>query len=205
MCGRFCLDVDPGIIAQQFALSHTPLLTPRYNIAPAQPVPVIREPGKLDFLTWGLRPVWIKQDQQSFINARIETIHEKPAFRNAFKKRRCLVLANGYYEWKQIGKLKQPFYITLPGGELFAFAAVWENDTCAILTKPADIGLHTIHARMPVILTPQNAAAWLNLKSSELDINNLLVNSISAVKFYPVSTKVNNPQHDFIECISALQ
>ncbi len=206
MCGRFYLNSEPELIARQFSLSHIPLLKPRYNIAPNQVIPVIRQQGSiLEFLTWGLRPKWLKEEQNSFINARLETIQQKPAFKKAFQQRRCLVIANGYYEWKLIGKIKQPYLLTLPQQALFAFAGIWENDTCALITKPAAKELSLIHERMPVILNPQLAKAWLDPKLSIIELENLLANSLEEVKYFPVSTKVNNPKNDFAECINALQ
>lgn len=206
MCGRFCLDSNLAAITEYFSLKQGVVLKPRFNIAPSQVIPVIRHPGTLEFITWGLRPSWLKADHNSFINARIETLTEKPAFKQALQKRRCLVVANGYYEWKQIGKIKQPFFISLPQRELFAFAGIWEGDTCAIITTEAQHSeLKSIHERAPVVLTHENCKLWLNATT---DINSVL-NTIIDVKLpfniAAVSTYVNSPQHDSVACIQSLQ
>jgi putative SOS response-associated peptidase YedK len=206
MCGRFGLKADPETIIEYFQLTNSLVLTPRYNIAPSQVIPVIRTVGILDFLTWGFRPKWLQEDQNGFINARIETLADKPAFRNAFKKQRCLIIADGYFEWKQVGNLKQPFYITLPQHKLFAFAGLWEGDTCCLITKPAATEiLNKVHGRMPVILKPEHYAAWLDAATKEQDLAVVLGDTIAIeLQVIAVSTKVNNPRNDFIECISPL-
>ncbi len=205
MCGRFCLSTNTLQITAHFSLQNSAVLKPRYNIAPGQIIPVIRTAKQLDFLTWGLRPSWLKPEQNPFINARLETIAEKPAFKQAFKARRCLVIANGYYEWKLIGKHKQAYFISLPQQEVFAFAAIWEQDTCAIITTNAPTNLAAVHARMPLVIPATYYDSWLNHKKpiDDLDLYsqaNKLIFSAS-----PVSTKVNNPLNDYIECTKALQ
>lgn len=207
MCGRFALSADFLTVSSHFKLTRNSVLKPRYNIAPGQVIPVIRKAGELEFLTWGLKPKWLKDDQTAFTNARMETLIEKPAFSQAFKRQRCLIVADGYYEWKQIGKMKQPFYITLPQRELFAFAGLWDADTCAIITKDANQELISmVHDRMPVIVSADNYAAWLNPKSNPITLQECMQNAaLPTLQVFPVSTKVNNPKYDFVECINALQ
>lgn len=204
MCGRFCLYSDPLSIREHFVLQNSMVLTPRYNIAPTQVIPVIRTPGQLDFITWGLRPKWLKAEQNGFINARMETLQEKPAFKQAFKLRRCLIVANGYYEWKQLANVKQPYLISKPRHELFAMAGIWEADTCAIITSSAQSVLSSIHERMPLIIEPKHYALWLNANSSVADLQQCLHVCDQPLIAQPVSTKVNNPKHDFAECTQAL-
>lgn len=205
MCGRFCLSSSADQIIQHFSLQSHAVLKPRYNIAPEQIVPVIRVAKQLDFLTWGLRPSWLKIEQKSFTNARLETIIDKPSFKQAFKYRRCLVVANGYYEWKEVGKIKQPYFISLPQQQVFAFAAIWEQDTCAIITTTSSTNLSNLHVRMPLIISAEHYDMWLNhgTKIKDLAICTQMNKLIFAA--VPVSTKVNNPQNDFVECIKELQ
>lgn len=206
MCGRFAFVADVAEVNEQFSLNQNVVLKPRYNIAPSQLIPVIRTPGKLEFLTWGLRPSWLPEGQNAFTNARMETIHEKPAFRHAFKQRRCLILTNGYYEWKQIGSSKQPYFITLPQQKLFAFGGLWENDTATIITKPAyQTEVLNVHQRMPVIIRPEHYAAWFDTKASKENVQLLMQTQTTVLNVFPVSTKVNNPKNDILECTLALQ
>lgn len=204
MCGRFCLTADLDEINAIFHLKHSVVLKPRYNIAPNQVIPVIRRPGELEFLTWGLRPSWLKEGQNSFINARLETLEERPAFKQAIKLRRCLILANGYYEWKQIGTRKQPYHFFLPDNKIFAFAGIYDGDTCAIITSPAmQEDLIQIHQRMPLVLPQKYYATWLDAKVKNVNLHEYLQNDIT-FNVAAVSTKVNNPTNDFVECIKAL-
>jgi putative SOS response-associated peptidase YedK len=175
MCGRFTLRAKPKWIAQDPNLWDALDGTPRYNIAPTQLVAALRvaQTGGVEAanLRWGLLPSWVK-DAKKFpllINAQSETVAEKPAFRSAFRRRRCLILADGYYEWKAIGKKKQPYFYRLKSDEGFAFAGLWESRTvdetvtesCTILTTEANELARTVHARMPVILDEQARAIWL--------------------------------------------
>ena len=206
MCGRFALRTDIADVIQHYSLTRNVVLKPRYNIAPGQVIPVIRTAGLLEFLIWGLKPKWLKEDQTPFINARMETLAEKQAFRQAFKHQRCLIVADGYYEWKLVGKIKQPYFINFPSQKPIAFAGLWDADTCAIITKPAEQSvLLDIHDRMPVILNPSNYAAWLDKKTNVELIQTCMLNAVEQLQSTPVSTKVNNPQYDFAECIRALQ
>jgi putative SOS response-associated peptidase YedK len=207
MCGRFALNADAATVIQNFSLTRNIVLKPRYNIAPSQVIPVIRKVGELEFLTWGLKPKWLKADQSGFINARMETLHEKPAFRQAFKQQRCLIVADGYYEWKQIGKIKQPYFICMPHKQLFAFAGLWDADSCAIITKPADQpALINVHDRMPVMIAADKFYAWLDPKTEPNMLQACMLQSCAtSLQIFPVSTKVNNPRNDFVECIQPLQ
>ena len=220
MCGRFTLTIDPVELQEAFYWVDfgNADLSPRYNIAPSQGVPVVPNDGKnkLDFYTWGLVPHWAKDPKIGYrmINARSETLTEKPSFRNPYKRRRCIVLADGFYEWqKQPGqKTKIPTYIRLKDGNPFAFAGLWENwfstdgsqilSTTIITTKPNDL-LKNIHNRMPVILEKDSYDTWL--KPGEVDseiLNPLLIAYPSdLMEAYPVSRFVNNPGNDTPECI----
>lgn len=206
MCGRFCLDADLSDIIEYFSLKHNVVLKPRYNIAPSQVIPVIREPGKLEFLSWGLRPSWLNVEHNAFINARLETLTEKPAFKQAINKRRCLIVANGYYEWKQIGNIKQPYFISLPSRALFAFAGIWDGDTCAIITTAAQQPeLLQVHERMPVVLSKQNCDIWMNPSTKIQYVLNTVTQNNYNFSVNAVSTQVNSPQHDFFACTQPLQ
>ena len=178
MCGRFALLATGPEIAETFALTETPQLAPRYNIAPTQPVAAIRlhpHSGQREWthFHWGLIPSWAKEPNMGarMINARSETVAEKPAFRAAFKRRRCLVPASGFYEWQKTGSSKQPMYIHPADAPLFAFAGLWETwqipgggelDSCTILTTTPNSLMRAIHDRMPVILEPEDFAMWLD-------------------------------------------
>jgi putative SOS response-associated peptidase YedK len=175
MCGRFVLAVDPNQLALEFNLIGDTNVPPNYNVAPTQPVAIIsnESPSHLTFARWGLMPSWAKDLSMSakMINARSETVDEKPAFRAAFKRRRCLIPASGFYEWqtRDDGK-KYPMYIHPSDAEMFGFAGLWEvwhspeGDelrTCTILTTAANDFMKTIHERMPVILPREQYADWL--------------------------------------------
>ena len=178
MCGRFTLTLDPGDLQEAYPGLVVPGgLTPRFNIAPTQPVAVIPNIGeyRLDYYVWGLIPSWAKDPEigSRMINARSETLAEKPAFRNSYRRKRCLVLADGFYEWKQLegGKAKQPVYIYMKSRQPFAFAGLWdlwhapdgsEVRSCTIITTQPNELLQSIHNRMPVILPSQAQPVWLD-------------------------------------------
>jgi putative SOS response-associated peptidase YedK len=176
MCGRYTLVSAPEAIRALFRYAEQPNFPPRYNIAPAQPIAIVRlADGRRQFalVRWGLLPSWVK-DPRSFsllINARGETVRDKPAFRAAMRRRRCLVPADGFYEWKQAGGGKQPYYIRLATGGPLAFAGLWETwtgpngeeiETAAIVTTAANRQLAAIHDRMPVIVSPDAFDLWLD-------------------------------------------
>ena len=176
MCGRYAITTAPEAMRRLFGYPEMPNFPARYNVAPTQPIPIVRMvEGRREFalVRWGLLPSWVK-DPKNFtllINARGETLNDKPAFRNAMKRRRCLIPADGFYEWKRDGKGKRPYLIRLKGGAPFAFAGLWETwtgpngeelDTAAIVTTEANRTLSPIHNRMPVILTPDAYGMWLD-------------------------------------------
>ncbi len=222
MCGRFTLRTPAAILAELFQLAGIPTWAPRYNIAPTQPAPTVvltsEHPGRqFRQWHWGLIPSWAKDPRigADMINAKAETVSTKPAFRAAFKKRRCLVLADGFYEWQRIERRKQPFYVCMQDGKPFAFAGLWEHwegsdgaviDSCTLLTTEPNDLIRTFHHRMPVILNPKDYALWLDPGVQEPDqLQPLLVPySSEAMTAYPVSITVNNPSNDIPECIEPL-
>jgi putative SOS response-associated peptidase YedK len=222
MCGRFTLNQSPEALAEIFDVQQVPHLAAEYNIAPTQMVATVRqnpESEKREFkqLHWGLIPSWAKDPKMGvkLINARAETAAQKPAFRSAFKHRRCLVLADGFYEWQRQQGKKQPFYFRLQDGQPFAFAGLWErwetptNDeiiSCTILTTAANELLQPIHERMPVILEPQDYDLWLDSQVQTPETLQPLLRSYlaPAMTAYPVSTLVNNSRHNSSECIMPL-
>jgi putative SOS response-associated peptidase YedK len=172
MCGRFTLRTKLNLLLQQFAAeaSSDLELVPRYNIAPTQDIPVVRvADGKreLTLMRWGLIPSWTKDPKSGplLINARSDTVAAKPAFRSAFKCRRCLIPADGYYEWMAEGKKKQPYWFRVRDGQTFAFAGLWERwheiESCVILTTEANEMAAKLHDRMPVSLSPNDYERWL--------------------------------------------
>ncbi len=172
MCGRYALHAHPEVVALLFGLSETPAFAARYNIAPASDVLVVREGierrNEAAMLRWGLVPRWAKDPSigARMNNARAETIAEKPSFREAWRRRRCLIPASGFYEWKDEGGKRQPYYVTPRAGELFAFAGIWEAwrdlQTCAVVTTEANAPMAAVHERMPVILAPGEYGVWLH-------------------------------------------
>ena len=215
MCGRFTLTVDPADLQMMLELGEVPLdLQPRYNIAPTQPVVAVTsaENRKVEIFQWGLIPSWSKDPSMSgrMINARAETLHEKPAYRVPFARKRCLILADGFFEWKAQGKGKQPYFIQLASREPFAFAGLWdhwsapdggEKLTCSIITcEPNDL-MAEIHNRMPAILDRTSMWDWLDPVASPIALRALLVPYAGAMKAYPVSKLVNKPGTDGPECI----
>ena len=222
MCGRFSQTATPAMIAQQFDVAVPSLFAPRYNIAPSQPVAAIRiEPDtatrQLVLLRWGLIPSWAKDPKigHQCINAKAETVAEKPSFRAAFKKRRCLVIATGFYEWQVQGRAKQPMWIGLQSKRPFAFAGLWEQwqppegeaiESCTILTTVPNELLRSIHNRMPVILSPASYDQWLDLTVQQAEPLTTLLRPYPSEELlaYPVSTLVSNPRHDVPDCLEAL-
>lgn len=208
MCGRYTLSVPAETLAQHFGLETVPDVSPRFNIAPTQAAPVVRlstaaEAPVLDFLRWGLVPSWAKDASGAgrLINARSETAAEKPSFRSAMRHRRCLVPADGFYEWRAEGGVKQPYRIVRPDGAPFAFAGLWERwgkgdeplETFTILTTAANATLAPLHERMPVILDPADYALWLDPTAVDVAlVEPLLVPAADdALVFYPVARAVN--------------
>lgn len=222
MCGRFTLITPAEALAEQFQLFEIPSLAPRYNIAPTQPVAAVRRvPGdgqrELVLLRWGLVPFWAKDPGigARMINARSETVAERPAFRAAFRRRRCLVLADGFYEWRRLERGKQPFYVRLRDERPFAFAGLWEHwegpdeaaiDSCTLLTTEPNDLIRSVHSRMPVILAPKDYDLWLDpgLQKAELLRPLLRPYPSEGMLAYPISTWVNKPKNDSPRCIEPL-
>ncbi|MDZ7701684.1 MAG: SOS response-associated peptidase [Halobacteriales archaeon] len=208
MCGRFSLFVPQPDVERRFEASATRPLGERYNIAPRTDVPVVRadEPDVIDQIRWGLRPGWVDDPGEwpHPINARAETVEEKPSFREAAAERRCLVLADGYYEWTGTRGSKQPYRIAM-GGEPFAFAGLWDAwrsngdalRTVAIVTTAANETVGEVHDRMPVVLEPDEEAAWL--AADDPDERAALLDPYpddGGLEVYPVSRAVNDPAND---------
>lgn len=224
MCGRYRLSRRKQIIVEHFdTISDSDDWSPRYNIAPMQPVPVVRqhptEPTRhLSQMRWGLIPSWSKDGSGAapMINARSETAHGLPAFRDAMKYRRCLVPADGFYEWARSENGKQPYCFEVSDGELFAFAGLWEGwkdpsgtwiKTCTILTTMPNAVTAAIHDRMPVILSPSDYDLWLDpgLKDAAAITELLKPFDAGAMRCYPVSSRVNNVQNDDAECTQRVE
>lgn len=219
MCGRFTLAVDASQLQDAFPwLEIGGEITPRYNIAPNQPVAVVPNDGRnrLDFFLWGLIPSWAKDPRigSRLINARAETLAEKPAFRAALRRRRCLILADGFYEWRKEadGRTKTPVYICLKSRAPFAFAGLWEvwqsPDgsevlSCTIITTPPNELLAGIHNRMPAILPSQAYAQWLSPEEVSPSVLKALLRPYPSEEMlaYPVSPRVNRPEVDTPELI----
>jgi putative SOS response-associated peptidase YedK len=221
MCGRFTRHQPPEKIIKRFNVQLIKeAKIPRYNIAPSQVVPVIRQVDEREMIAckWGLVPFWAKDPSigNKMINAKAETLAEKPSFKQALIKRRCLIPADGFYEWQKKGKgASQPFYITLRNGDLFAFAGLWEEwkspdgnllKTFTVITVEPNELVSTIHNRMPAILKPQDEADWLNLKNRPADIVHILqpypAEEMQAV---PVSRMVNSPSYDDASCMTPIE
>lgn len=216
MCGRYSLGKTEGM-ADFFEISDV-RLPPRFNIAPSQLAPIIRinDAGDrtLDQIQWGLVPHWLKNKPSStmFINARGETVHEKPAFRMAFRRRRCLVPADGFFEWKKMTGGKQPYFISLANQQLFAFAGIWDRisrehvplESFSIITCEPNEMVSEVHARMPVILPFQKYDIWLR-SDDQGQLKNLLAPyPAEEMQMYPVSKLINSPANDSPECVRPL-
>lgn len=224
MCGRFTqhskLELIKKILAGEVRLYDNDYV-PNYNVAPTQNVLAVRVSPKDNQkevvpLYWGLLPSWAKEKKMAakMINARAETITEKPSFRSAFKSRRCLIPADGFYEWKKDGKIKQPFYIRRIDGKPFMFAGLWEYnnkfdepiESCTIITTSANEIMKPIHERMPVILPEQHFDEWLEPELD--DVAKLQIFLVpcecEVMEAYPVSTVVNNPKNNMPELITRI-
>jgi len=211
MCGRFALRSSPEEIRRLFGYGEQPNFPPRYNIAPTQAVPVIfAEHGVRRFrlMRWGLIPSWVKDPKQFslLINARLESVNEKPSFRGAMKYRRCIVPADGFYEWRREGKDKRPYFVRERNEKTFAFAALWETwtrdggeiDTVAIVTTSANGTLAPIHDRMPVMVPPELFDAWLDCDRVDARQAAALVGRAPNDVFdaYEISARVNSVKND---------
>ncbi len=225
MCGRFTLRASASVVAEHFAIFELPPFAPRFNIAPSQPVAVVRlAPGggeptrELVWPRWGLIPSWAKDPAigNRMINARAETVAEKPAFRGAFRRRRCLLPADGFYEWQGRGRGKQPYFIRLRDEGLFGFAGLWEHwegpdhsavESCTLLTTEPNDLIRQIHDRMPVILSPEDYACWLDPSVEEAGQLLSLLRSFpsDAMTAHPVDTLVNSPANDDPQCVEPVR
>ncbi|MDF1591594.1 MAG: SOS response-associated peptidase [Desulfobacterales bacterium] len=221
MCGRFAQYSGLDSLKKSFQIEEiTCVVAPSYNIAPLQPVlTVIRHDGnRLGQLHWGLVPSWAKDKSMAakLINARAETVADKPSFRNAFKRHRCLILADGFYEWKVDGPQKQPWYFTLPSGDPFAFAGLWDTwkgeeeaayHSCTIITTAADESVQPVHHRMPVILMPEAHAQWLDPQNRDSARLNAILSEgrVKELKSYPVSKRMNSARNNDPACIEPLK
>jgi putative SOS response-associated peptidase YedK len=219
MCGRFTLRASASVIAEQFGPFEMPPFAARFNIAPTQAVAVVRRAAarsgrELVWLRWGLIPAWAKDPAigARLINARAETAAQKPAFRAAMRARRCLVVADGFYEWQRTGRTKQPYFFQLRGGRPLAFAGLWEAwrrpdesllETCTLLTTAANELVRPVHDRMPVILAATAYDAWLELAAENpLKLASLLAPYPSGeMEARAVGDFVNSPAHDSPRCI----
>lgn len=220
MCGRYRLSRHKQVIAEHFdAIWQNEDWEPHYNIAPTQSMPIIRQHPKelkrgLSLARWGLLPSWAKDASVAAINTRSETASVKPTFREALKFRRCLVPADGFYEWKRMGKTRQPYIFEVNGGELLAFAGLWDTwkdgrgeilETFSILTTAANDLTAAVHNRMPVILDPDHYGLWLDpeMKNIQAASNILSPYDPRLMRCYPVSTRINHVANDDAECSRA--
>jgi len=224
MCGRFTSKAKPKDIEKEFKVGkvNPKLFEPRYNIAPTQIIPAVLESDGeriVNALRWGLIPSWAKDDSigNKMINARAETLAEKPSFKNAFRSRRCIIPASGFYEWQKKGSgAKQPFYFYLKDKDVFGFAALYEEwldkesgeliETCTIITTEANEVLEPVHDRMPVILKAEDYDQWLDEKEKNTErLQNLLVPYPSnEMASHAISKAVNSPTYDSPELINQL-
>jgi putative SOS response-associated peptidase YedK len=222
MCGRFTLTASPDHLQDAFPDFAVPRqMSPHYNIAPTQPIAVVPNTGEnaVDFFVWGLIPSWAKDPSigNKLINARGETLGEKPSFRSAYRRRRCLVLADGFFEWTKVPgeRGKQPHYITLKDGGPFAFAGLWEQwfspdgseiKSATIVTTEPNALIAKLHDRMPVILHPEDYDRWIDPAEKDPESLQGLLKAYPASKMrhFPVSRKVNTPANDLPEVIEPL-
>lgn len=214
MCGRYALISSPAAIAGQFRLPSAPELAPRYNVAPGQLIPVVREMERgrdLSFLKWGLIPSWAKDSAigMKLINARGETLADKPAFRSAYRRRHCLVPADAFYEWKPVAGRKQPYCIRLADNVPFGMAGLWEHwqapdgqvvESCTIITIDANALIADLHDRMPLIVAPADYGTWLSAASKALPP----ALPAAAMRYYPVSLLVSNARNDVPACLDPI-
>jgi putative SOS response-associated peptidase YedK len=224
MCGRYVIKAPVSQLATMFDLIDVPPLKARYNVAPTQSVPAVREKAEgkgreLVMLKWGLIPGWAKDPAIGYrmINARADTVSQKPSYRSAFRRRRCLLAADGFYEWQKTNeKKKQPFFIGMKDESPFAFAGMWEHwvnpegepvESCAIITTDANELVKEIHDRMPVILPRKNYQVWLDPEVQDTEkLQKLLVQyPAKEMRAYPVSLLVNNPKVDNANCVAPLE
>jgi putative SOS response-associated peptidase YedK len=222
MCGRYRLSSTERFL-DRFNIENEIELAPRYNIAPGQEIPVIRQHKErpvrtASLMRWGLIPYWSKDDKGAYkmINARAETVAERPAFRDAIQRHRCLIPANGFYEWQRREAGKQPFHFGMADGSLFAFAGIWDRwksptgdlvESCSILTTTPNVLLADIHDRMPVILPDEDYDLWLDpaFQRGDAVLEMLRPFDASAMRRYPVSIRVNSVNNEDAECAAEVK
>jgi putative SOS response-associated peptidase YedK len=222
MCGRYRLSRRKQPVEEYFdTVPGDDEWSPRYNIAPTQPVPVVRQNPKepireLSLMQWGLIPSWAPNPSAAakMINARSETAAARPAFRDALKFRRCLVPADGFYEWARTGKTRQPYCFEVNGGELFAFAGLWDRwknpsgnavETCSILTTTPNAVTSAVHDRMPVILDPDRYDLWLDPEMRDAASELLRPSDATLMRCYAVSARINSVANDDEECSAPVE
>lgn len=209
MCGRFALWNDKNRLLEHYGLDEGTGFDKSYNVTPSNWIPVLRGQQQRELVNchWGLVPHWARDRKLQPINARADSLQKKPFFRDAYSKRRCLIPANGYYEWKKIDRRKQPWFIRMQRGELFSFAGLWDSwdspegsiESCAIITTEASPLTADIHKRMPLIIAPEDYDNWLNRGD-----DTLIRPWTGHLQTYPVSTRVNNPQNQGEDLVQAL-
>jgi putative SOS response-associated peptidase YedK len=220
MCGRFALYTDPNKLAEMFSASLKYDIELSYNIAPSLAIPALIAVGQERWivpLRWGLIPAWVKEDTKLPLlnNAKSETIDSKPSFRSSFRQRRCLILADGFYEWDAKQTPKQPYFIHRKNHYPIAMAGIWDRwatgekavDSCCIITTSANKVVSSIHDRMPVIITPENYDAWLDGSLHDVEtLNKLMRNAVAStlLEAHSVSTKVNKANYNNPDCIRPL-
>ena len=224
MCGRFTLTRSAAEVAEHFGLTAAPAHEPRFNTAPSQMVLIVRrapadQQRECVRMQWGLVPFWAKhaKDAARHINARSETLPERPAFREAAERRRCLVPADGFYEWRGGPTERAPFHIALPGGELFAFAGLWERwrrpddsgvlESVSIVTTAATPNIQPLHARMPIVVDPAGYDAWLAAEGRDVKavLASLPISRGAALVARAVSVRVNDVRNDDAACLAAAE
>jgi putative SOS response-associated peptidase YedK len=216
MCGRFNMLSTPEQLKETFDLVQVPGYKISYNIAPGQKILGIVQLEPTDFravsLDWGLVPSWVKDSKigHSLINARAETLAEKPSFKTAYHKRRCLIPATGFYEWQKRDNGKQPYHVCREDRRLFAFAGLWEHweqgaeplYSCTIITAVANTLIQPIHDRMPVIIGAEHYRTWLDHRQTRQSLDQLLTNpDYEGMTLHPISDRINNPRHDDPYCL----
>ena len=215
MCGRYALTSPPEVIAERFYVAWSVAVEPHYNIAPSQMIPVVREVERgreLALVRWGLIPSWAKDASigMKLINARGETVGEKPAFRSAYRQRRCLIPADAFYEWKPIAGRKQPYCIRLRDAGPFGMAGLWEHwkapdgktvESCTIITVEANTLIAELHDRMPLIVAPADYDVWLAARTKGLPP----AVPPEAMRYYPVSPLVSNARNDVPACLEPIE
>ncbi|NIL94868.1 MAG: hypothetical protein GTO71_10635 [Woeseiaceae bacterium] len=217
MCGRFAFYSPSEATAALFGASGSAPVEARYNIAPTQYVAAVRnaddESRELTVFRWGLVPFWAKDPSigNRMINARAETVAEKPAFRAAYRHRRCIVLADGFYEWRREGSVKTPYYVSGADGQPFAFAALWENwtskesgetiESTTLITTEANEFMAALHHRMPVVLSPETANRWLTGDDEAIEF---ALENTPELRAWPVDRRVNNARNEGEDLIQAV-